>query len=190
MKNIEETKAEPTTNKFLIFIIIAIVIASACMILSAIFANEKLKFSDDTQIQGSGDVTVVINYPKPNDYIYKEVGTNPKTYEVTNKNGDYIVNITLDNTTIKNEYNGNFNNFREIKTIGVNSEDITINNVTGFGFYNKNQDQYQIFLPCGENQMVKINVQPVIRFSGENAEELYKRDDVKTLIDSINIKNM
>ena len=179
MKGIEEVKAEPKTNKFILTIIAVIVVVSVCMIISVMFSNEKLQFEDDT---------IIISYPKPNDYIYKEVGQNPKTYEISNKNGDFIITIAIDNSTLKDEYDGNFEKLKEMKTFDTESEDITINGVLGFGYYNEKQDQYQIILPCKETQILKVNIQPVVRFSGENARELYKREDVKLIIDNIRIK--
>lgn len=179
MKGIEEVKAEPKTNKFILTIIAVIVAVSVCMIISVMFSNEKLQFEDDT---------IIISYPKPNDYIYKEVNQNPKTYEISNKNGDFIITIAIDNSTLENEYDGDFEKLKEMKTFDTESEDITINGVLGFGYYNEEQDQYQIILPCKETQILKVNIQPVVRFSGENAKELYKREDVKLIIDNIRIK--
>lgn len=179
MKGIEEVKAEPKTNKFIIIVIAVIVLVSVCMILSVMFSNEKLQFEDDT---------IIIDYPRPNDYIYKEVSQDPKTYEISNKNADFIITITIDKNTLENEYDGDFEKLKEMKTLGDEIEEVKINDITGFGYYNEKQDQYQIMLPCKDTQILKVNIQPVVRFSGENAKELYNREDVKLIIDNIRIK--
>ena len=76
-----------------------------------------------------------------------------------------------------------------MKTASAKSEDVTINGIEGFGYYDKERDQYQIVLPYGDFQTIaNINIRPKVRFSSVTGEEIYNREEIKQLISTIKIK--
>ncbi len=185
LENIKEPKKIGKKQIYvIIFLIIAIVLIIIGVLASGKVSNEVTqKISTDDK-----DVVVSVNYPKEGDYEYKEMKSDLKKVEISQKNEDYVVNIEIDTETLKNTYKGSFDEYKEMKTAGFNAQDITINGLTGFGFYDSNKDQYQIVLPGNGSTTINVYVVPIIRFKGENAEQLFSKENVRSIIDSIKIK--
>ena len=188
MENLKNVKEQKKIGSKQIYVIVALSIAIILIILGVLLTRKTSKEVTQKISTDNKDVTVSVNYPKDEDYEFKERDSELKKVEISQKNDDYVINIEIDTETLKNTYRGNFDEYKEIKTAGFNSQDITINDITGFGFYDPNKDQYQIVLPGNGSTTVNIYVVPVIRFKGESAEKIFSRENVRNIINSIKIK--
>lgn len=176
-------------SKRQIQLIVAIVLALILIIIIAVIFTEEKTGDKREKIKGDS-IGVSVSYPKEQGFEYKVIDSAElQTSEIIKEGEDFVIDIIIDNKTLKNNYRGDFIEYKEVKTAGVESEDITIDGITGFGFYNKNEDKYQIILPYDSTQTVNIEVKPIVRFTGDNGETLFKRDDVRKIIDSIKINN-
>ena len=182
-KKVEKKKIDKKQIEMIVAIGVIIILVIA---VATIFTEEKTGDKKE-RIKGNG-IDISVYYPKDQGYEYKVIDSAKlQTSEISKEGEDFIINVIIDTETLKNNYKGDFEEYKEVKTAGISSEDITINGITGFGFYNSNEDKYQIILPYDLSQTVNIEVQPIIRFTGDSGEELFRREDVRKIIDSIKI---
>ncbi len=173
----EETKS--------FFAVILVIVAMLALVGIRLITSspEKARVADEET-----NARIIIDYPKNEGYRYVKEEES-ENGELSQEDGDYIINIELDKESLK-PYEGDFEKYQEMQTASVSSEEITLNGVKGYGYYDKEKDQYQIVLPFDDFETIaNINIRPKIRFSGTTGEDIYRREEIQELLKTIQIRN-
>ena len=158
------------------------IIAGVAVLILGIIVILLIVFSGNKTLKGQ-DVNVSLNCYSSLEY--KEIqGKSMKTAEITNKNEDFIFSIKIDTETLGYLYRNSFEKYKEDKQ---NSEDITINNITGFKYYDESTDQYQIVFHVNEEETILITIEPMVKGEGTTAKDIYNMKEVQDILESIKI---
>ena len=193
MKDLNNVEEKDVSTKS-IFIVVTVVLISALSIIIPLFSakEEAPNIREKIELE---DTTISIQYPKNESYVLKTLeDTNQKEsdkgskVELSQESGDFIIDITVNKTTLKNEYMGNFKKYKEIKTSGLESQDITTNEgKTGFGYYNNNYDEYQVIFQGNNTETIIFTIKPMIKDKGEDAKTIFNRQNIQEIIKSVKI---
>ena len=164
----------------IVIILVSLVIV---IILAAILVVMQLRPEKKEKVE-SKNVRVSIEYPKNEDYRYVQ---EENSAELSQEEGDYIIDVQIDTETLK-EYKGDYENYKKIKKSTTNIEEIVVDGINGFGYYESDKDQYIISVPYKTDTIVNINIRPKVRFSGANAKEIYQRENIQEIIKNIKIR--
>ncbi len=188
MKNLENVKSKASPiRKTIITIIALIIIISICIVITLIYVGDRINIvKEEIQIE---DATIVIEHLKDEEYI-KEQTTNDKEKitEISKEDSDYIIDVSINKNILKDEYMGDFQKYKEVKTIGIESENITTEaGIQGFGYYNKDLDEYQITFPYKETEILNLKIKPKVKFKETTAKSIFEREDIQKIIKNIKI---
>ncbi len=157
-----------------------------CMLCMLLFVSCNKDMVTESIVDDS--VSLNISYPSNQGYIYSPNQNNrARTSELTKENGDFIITFKIDATTIGYYFNGDFNAIRNRRSENYEINDVSINDLKGFGYYKSSTDQYIVVLPIDEKRTAEISVEPIERFKSTTGKDIYEREDVNKIINGIKI---
>lgn len=179
--NIKNQDFNVSISKEMKISIVLIVALLVCLVAGVIFFGR----TDETKtFSGDNNIKISMTYPKDKGYTYQQEG---QAAAIVQEDENYLISIKIDKETIGYWYNGDFNKYKEGRGGSANSQDVTVNDTTGFGYYSSSTDQYEIVLPIDESETLKIDVEPIDKSKGVTGQDIYKKDEVTKIIDSIKI---
>lgn len=193
MKDLNKTDRDKDTSlRSMLIIILIILIISVSIIIPLLFAEEDaVNIREEVELEGT---KISIEYPNKEGYMLKKLDENseikseiPKV-EISQENGDYVIDLIVNTSILKKEYMGDFKKYKEVKTSGVKSQDISTDmGVEGFGFYNNNHDEYEVIFPGNNLETINIIVKPMTKSKESVGMEIFNRENIQKIIKSIKI---
>lgn len=193
MKDLNTTDRDKDTSlRSMLIIILIILIIAVSIIIPLLFAEEDaVNVREEIELEGT---KISIEYPNKEGYMIKRLDENseikseiPKV-EISQENGDYTIDVVVNTSTLKKEYMGDFKKYKEVKTSGLEAQDISTEmGVEGFGFYNSNHDEYEVIFPGNNLETINITVKPMVKGKDSNGMTIFNRPNVQEIIKSIKI---